>query len=177
MNSTMQSILRPLSLLVLMLFLALGANAAQAAERTLSFAVSGVVAALKVQPGDNVKAGTVLAVLDLIPFNARKRAADANAAANKLIVDLAEVKLTQMRELFDALSTSQEEVDKAVIEHAHAQANYEAANSKAEIAAWRLQRASLSSPFSGTVSAVPGYPGMVINTYAGSQAVIIIKAP
>lgn len=168
---------RQLSLTLLALLLFLGSNSAQAAERRLSFGVSGIVAALKVKRGDSVKAGTVLAVLDQTTFKARKRAADADVVAGRLIVELAAAKLNQMRELFDALSTSQEEVEKAEIGHAHALSGYEKAKSKAEIAAWRLQRATLRSPFAGTVSAVPGFPGMVINTYAGIQAVVTLNVP
>jgi len=168
---------RFLSCLVLTLLFSLSITQGQAGERKLSFAVSGVVATLNVRPGDRVTAGTVLAVLDQSPFKSRKRAADASATAAKLIVELAEVKRAQVQELFDALSTSQEEVDKVAIEHAHAVSAFEAAKSKAEIATWRLQRSSLTSPFSGTVSAVAGYPGMVINTYAGSQPVVIINTP
>jgi len=166
-----------LFLLVLTSLLSLGASAAQAGERKLAFGVSGVVETLKVKAGDKVAAGSVLAVLDQTPFKARKRAADVAAASAKLIVDLATVKLNQMRELFDALSTSQEEVEKAEIAHAKALTNYQSTKSKAEIAAWRLARASLVAPFAGTVSAVPGYPGMVINTYAGSSAVVVVKTP
>jgi multidrug resistance efflux pump len=154
-----------------------GLNLAQAAERKLSFAVSGVVAALKVKPGDSVRMGTVLAVLDQTTFKARKRAADASADSAKLIARLAETKLSQTRELFDALSTSQEEVERAEITNTHALVAYEQARAKAEIAAWRLQRATLRSPFAGTVSGLPGYPGMVINTYAGIQAVVSINVP
>ncbi len=168
---------RAIFLLVMASFLSLGASGAQAGERKLAFAVSGVVESIKVKAGDKVTAGSVLAVLDQTPFKAHKRAADVAAASTKLIVDLAAVKLNQMRELFDALSTSQEEVEKAAIAHANALSSYESANSKAEIAAWRLARASLVAPFAGTVSAVPGYPGMVINTYAGSATVVVINTP
>ena len=175
MNSKLNVVLRPLALLLLTLFLTLGANPAQAVDRKLSFGVSGVVITLKVKVGDHVKAGDVLAILDPTVHKARKRSADANAKASKLIVELAEVKLTQMRDLFDALSTSQEEVEKAEIAHAHAFATYEKARSRAEITGWRLHNTALKSPFSGTVTDVAGYPGMVINKFAGTQTVVIVN--
>lgn len=177
MNAILHPILRPLSFLVLALLLTMGASGAVAAERKLSFAVSGVIAALKVRSGDSVKAGAVLAVLDLTTFNARKRSADAKATSAKLILDLAEVKLNQIRELFDALSASQEEVEAAEISFANAQSSYQGAKAKAEVTAWRLQRATLRAPFSGTVSAVPGYPGMIINPYAVILPVVVVNAP
>ncbi|MBC8268207.1 MAG: biotin/lipoyl-binding protein [Rhodospirillaceae bacterium] len=175
MKSKMNVVMHPLALLALTLFLTLSANPAWAIDRKLSFGVSGVVIAVKVKSGDRVKAGDVLAILDPTIFKARKRSADANVKASKLILELAEVKLTQMRDLFDALSTSQEEVEKAEIAHAHALATYEKARSSAEITGWRLQRTLLKSPFAGTVTEVAGYPGMVINKFAGSQTVIIVN--
>ena len=162
--------------LVMTLFTFLMSNQAQASERKLAFAVSGVVAFVKVQTGEHVKAGSVLAVLDLVPFSAAKRSTDAASTSAKLILDLSKVRVRQVRELFDALSTSQEEVEKAEIAHANALSGYQSAISHAEIATWNLQRASLKSPFTGTVSAIPGYPGMVINTNAGSPTIVTINA-
>lgn len=164
-----------LSLLVVTLFIVLVTNQAQASERKLTFAVSGVVASVKIKTGEHVKAGSVLAVLDLVPFSAAKRSADAASISAKLILDLSKVRVKQVRELFDALSTSQEEVEKVKIEHANAMSGYQATKSNAEIATWNLQRATLKAPFSGTVSAILGYPGMVINTNAGSPTIVIIS--
>jgi len=168
---------RPVLLLVLAWFVLAGATQALAVERKLTFAVSGVVQSLKVKPGDAVKAGTILAVLDQTPFQARKQAADARASSARLIFEQTQVKRDQVRELYESLSASQEDVDKAEVAHANAKADFEVAQSKADISAWRLRRASLTSPFSGTVTAVPGYPGMVLNTYAGGQTVVIVNAP
>ena len=160
-----------LGLLVMTLF----TNQAKAVEHKLTFAVSGVVASIKVKTGDEVKVGTVLAVLDLTPFNAVKRSTDAVSSLAKLILGLSEVRLKQAHALFDALSTSGEEVERAEIEHAKALSGYQDAISQAEIVAWRLQQATLKAPFSGTVSAIPGYPGIVINTNVGNQSVVVIN--
>jgi len=168
--------IRRLFLFSLPLFMLASVHQAVAAERKLSFAVSGVVASVNVKAGQKVKVGTILAVLDQTTFIARKRSADAAAKSTKLILELADVKAVQVRELFDALSTSQEEVDNAETALANAQSAYEKAKSRAEIAGWRLQRSTLRAPFSGSVSSTPGYPGMVVNTYAGTQTVIVINA-
>ena len=172
MNSKMNiGISLSLGLLVMALF----ANQAKAGEHKLTFAVSGVVASVKVKTGDQVKVGTVLAVLDLIPFNAAKRSTDAASALAKLILDLSEVRLKQAHELFDALSTSGEEVERVKITHAKALLGSLDAKSQAQVAAWRLQQATLKASFSGTISAIPGYPGMVINTNVGNQFVVVVN--
>lgn len=173
----MNSLLRPISIFVLTLLVTLSFTQVEAADRKLSFGVSGIVAALKVRPGDSVKTGTVLAVLDMVPFKARQRSAAAAAKSAKLHFDQTEEKLTLTRELFDSLSTSQEQVELAEIAHANAQAAYEKAKSTAEIASWRLQRASLKAPFAGKVRAVPGYPGMVVNADGENPAVVVVNTP
>lgn len=160
---------------LLAVFLALTGFDAQAAERKLSFAVSGVVDSVKVRSGQTVEKGAVLAVLDPLPFAARKRAADAGAKAAQLIHDLARVRLEQVRELFDALSTSQEEVEKAETAHAEAQARSAEARARADLADWEWRRSRLTAPFAGTVAGVYGYPGLVINLQGGNQTVIALS--
>lgn len=175
MHKTPFSILRFLMAFTTFGFLLSMETSAQAAERKLSFAVSGVVASVKVKSGETVNVGSVLANLDQTTFVARKNAADAALDTARLVLQLAEVKAQQVRELFDALSTSQEEVDEAETALANARSGFEAAKSRVEIAGWRLRQATLTAPFSGTVSSVPGYPGMVVNTYAGTQTVIVVN--
>lgn len=176
MNTPMKKTVKSLLLLMMALPVLLCSQRAEAAERKLAFAVSGVVQSIQVKHGASVKAGTLLAQLDQTTFIARKQAADVAAKSAKLILGLAEVKAQQTRELFDALSTSQEEVDKAESELARAQTASAKAKAKADIAAWKLSRSSLRAPFSGTVSAIAGYPGMVVNLKAGTQTVVIVNA-
>jgi len=148
-----------------------------AAERALSFAVSGVVAGVKVSVGASVTKGDVLAVLDLTPFQAKKRAADVAVKATKTMFDLAGLRLTQMQELFDSLSTSAENVELAQTAHANAQMAYENARAAQALANWELARATLKAPFTGSVAATPGYPGQVVNLNAGTAAVVVINTP
>ena len=158
-----------------LLLLPLSANQANAAEHDLTFAVSGVVESIKVKIGDQVKVGTVLAILDLTTFNAVKRSTEATRTSAKVMLGFAEVKMKQAQELFDALSTSGEEVERAEVEYAKAFSDYQNARSQDEIANWRLQRATLKAPFSGIVSAVPGYPGIVVDISASNQTVVVIR--
>lgn len=148
-----------------------------AADRTLSFAVSGVVANIKVQSGAQVKQGQVLAVLDLVPFQADKRAADITVRSTKIILDLATRRLDQVRELFDALSTSAEQVELAETAQAQARIAYENARAKATQTGWRLGRASLKAPTAGTIASTPGYAGQVINLNAATQPVMVLSTP
>lgn len=145
-----------------------------AADRSLAFAVSGVVADVKVKAGQSVKVGDVLAVLDLKPFQAKKRAADAALKATKTIFELADLRYNQTRELFDALSTSAENVEIAETARAEALIAYENARRDVALAAWMLERASLKAPFAGTVSSVSGYAGMVVHVHAGTPTIVVV---
>jgi len=152
-------------------------TASWAADRALSFAVSGVVADIKVQPGASVGQGDVLAVLDLVPFQARVQAADAAVKASKVILDLASRRLQQTQELFDALSTSAEQVELAQTTQANAKMAYENARRDAALAAWKLGRATLKAPSAGTVASIPGYVGQVVNLNAETVAVVVVNTP
>lgn len=164
-------------LLAVVLFVVLlaGPSVTWAADRALSFGVSGVVAEVKVSAGASVAKGDVLAVLDLTPFQAKQRAAAAAAVATKVILDLADRRLQQTRELFDALSTSAEQVELAETAQAIAKIKYEAARRDATLADWNLKRATLAVPFAGTVAAIPGYVGQVVNMNAETATVVVVK--
>jgi len=148
-----------------------------AADRALGFAVSGVVAKIHVKAGNSVKAGDTLAALDLTPFQANKRAADAAEKASKIIFDLADLRFNQTQELFDALSTSAENVELAETARAQALMTYENARRDATLATWNLQRATLKAPFNGTVASTPGYAGQVVNVIAGMVTVVVVNTP
>lgn len=170
--------IRTLAVAVLLAGLALASpGPVRAAEHALAFAVSGVVAEIKVNVGDAVEAGQALAVLDTRPFLARKRAADAAVKATRTVLDLASLRLTQVQELFDALSTSAEQVEIATTAKAQATQAHEDAKAQAELAAWALERATLSAPFAATVSAVPGYAGQVVELAAGVSPVVTLNRP
>ncbi len=168
--------MRTLLIAIAMAVLTLSSTAAMAADRALGFAVGGVVAEVKVKVGQRVKAGDVLAVLDLRAFQAEKRAADAAHKATKSIFDIAVLRHTQTVELFDALSASAEDVQKAEIERDTALITYENARRDDAIAQWNLDRATLRAPFPGTVSAVPGYPGQVVTLMSSPVDVVVINA-
>jgi len=148
---------------------------ANAADKPLTFAVSGVVAKISVRSGTRVSQGTPLASLDLRPFEARKVAADARMAATQIELQQAELHLQQTQELYDSLSASSRDVDQAVLAHANAVASNEQATADAVQADWDLEHAVLRAPRSGVVGAVHGYPGLVINQNTKTPTVIVLR--
>ncbi len=149
-------------------------NQSFAGQRELSFAVSGVVSSVKVKSGDKIKEGNVIAYLDQTLFQSEKNAADHQYNSAKLVLELSKIRSKQLNDLFDSLSASKEEVEKAEIIEAKALAKYFSAKSRADRAFWRLKRSTLRSPFSGIVISVDGYEGMVINTDNKNPVIVVI---
>jgi len=159
-----------------LLFLA-PALAAQAAERGLAFAVAGVVSEILVKPGQTVSAGQPLARLDLRPFAARKKAADQSLLAAGSAHKFATDSLTRVKQLFDDLSTSGEELEKAETGLFKARAGLAEAKAHAAVMAWELERATLRAARAGMVKAIPGYPGLVVNPQAQITPVVVVETP
>jgi len=153
--------------------LALSAGPARA-ERALAFAVAGVVEAVLVKAGDGVEKGTELARLDLRVLRAEMAAAAAELKAARLELDLARKNLKRVKQLYDDLSTSLEELEEAELRVIDAEAGAETARADSEVAAWRFERGTLRAPAAGTVKGVPGYPGLVVEPEARFTPVVVL---
>ncbi len=160
---------------VVVLAAASAATGALAAERKLAFAVGGVVEKVMVKPGQRVSAGQPLAALDPAPLAARKKAAEAGLKAAQLVHIQAAENFERIRQLYDDLSTSREELEKAEKHLAEAAAHLEKSKARSVIAAWRLERATLRAPGAGVVKSVPGYPGLVVHPRAGFTPVVVLQ--
>ncbi|MDA1089890.1 MAG: biotin/lipoyl-binding protein [Proteobacteria bacterium] len=160
-----------------MLVIVLVSGTAFALERKLAFPVSGVVAKVMVTAGQPIKAGAPLARLDTRPLEAEKSAADAALVAANRKLEILSKNRDRVRQLFDDLSASGEQVELAEIQFVEAQAQQAHAKAMAVIAAWRLGQATLRAPEDGTVTAVRGYSGLVVNPAAEITAIIILSTP
>lgn len=146
-----------------------------AGERALTFAVRGVVAEVLVKRGQKVERGAVLARLDRRPLEAHKRAAKARLAAAAVGLESATRHRGRIKQLFDDLSTSGEELEQADLALAQARAKHARATARVDLAAWRLDRATLRASGAGIVKSVPGYPGMVIDSHARITPVVVLE--
>jgi len=150
---------------------------ALAADRGLSFAVSGVIAEIKVKPGMQIKKGAVLAVLDQRPLLALKKAGDVKVDVATAKYELLARRYEQTQQLFDALSASTENVEDAQLLADVANSELADAKAHASLIAWQVERSTLRAPFGGTVARVPGYPGMVVPDNGTVVPVIVIGVP
>lgn len=166
---------RPIAIIGLATLLSLSLPVSvKAAELALTFAVSGVVAEVRVKSGDAVGKGDVLAVLDRRPLEARKLAADARIASARVVHNLSKRRFEQIQELYDSLSASAEQVEKAEITYVNARADLADAKAKAAVYAWKLERATLTAPAAGSIARVPGYAGQVVNIHSASTQPVVV---
>ena len=176
MKSTSNVCNRLLGILFAAIVFSVGASAAQAAERKLTFAccVKGVIEEVLVKPGDKVQAGQPLARIDASMFKLRVGVEEAKVEAAELTYTVAKKNLQRQQELFDAISTTSSKVEEAEIKLANANANLLDARAHLELAKFKLAFATLKAPFDGTVASVPGFVGQVMNPDVPAEAVIVL---
>ena len=139
-------------------------------------AESGVLAELRVRPGERVGAGRVLAVLDAGVLGAAKTIAEADAAATAardaaaVELRLKERRLAALRELSAAGIGNAEEVERAVADVDLAAAAVRRAGEELRRAALevgriaaQLDRRSVRAPWSGTVVSVAREAGEAVS--------------
>jgi RND family efflux transporter MFP subunit len=165
----------------------------------LSARTMGSVLDVRVQPGDPVKAGQVVAVLDARDIETSRRQAeagrteaqdaqpeaDSGVEAAKAQLDLAESSHRRMKSLFDEKSITAQEFDEAEARLKTARASYEMAKAKRRqldarvhqadeaVAQTKLQAsfANVTAPFAGTVIERKAEPGMLASP--GTPIVVI----
>ncbi len=155
----------------------------------LSARTMGSILEVRVQPGDSVKAGQVIAVIDARDIETSRRQAeagrreaqdaqpeaDSGVVAAKAQLDLAESSHRRMKSLFDDKSITAQEFDEAEARLKTARAAYEMARAKRHqldskvqqadeaVAQTKLQAsyANVIAPFAGTVIERKAEPGML----------------
>ncbi|ABK44861.1 RND multidrug efflux membrane fusion protein MexE precursor [Magnetococcus marinus MC-1] len=150
-------------------------SVAHGAERQLSFAVDGVVTRLLVKPGMQVQAGTPLAELDRRVFQAELEAATQQHKAATLNYELAQQGWQRLRQLYDDLNASKQELEEAQLLLARAKAEQAATHRDLTLAQWRLGYSQLVAPTAGRIQAIPGFVGQVLNAQSGMAPVIILE--
>lgn len=142
----------------------------------LSTRVSGVVAEVRVKPGQRVKKGTVLLWLDKTILQAHLDEARAEHVRAQAEEGTAKRDLDQAQELFDRTVSSTSELDLARSRHVRTQAALGVARAHRVIAEKNLQDAELRAPFDGVVNAVPGAPGTVVAADCQPRPLVMFSA-
>jgi len=155
----------------------LAAGYAGAADRVeLTTRVSGVVAEVRVKPGERVGKGRVLLRLDTTVLQARLDEAAAESMRAEADAADAARELGRARELYERTVSSTTELDAAVLRDARAKAALAAAQARHAVAKKDLADAELRAPFAGVVQAVPGQPGTVVSVDCQPKTLVILGA-
>ena len=141
----------------------------------LSTRVSGVVAEVRVKPGQRVKKGALLLRLDPTILQAHLDEAAAERARAQADAGEAQRNLERAQELFNRSVSSTSELDDARLRDARAKAALGVARARQVIAHKNVQDAELKAPFDGVVSAVPGGVGTVVASDCQPKPLVIFS--
>lgn len=137
-------------------------------EADLAFRVAGKLLQRKVDTGDTVKAGAILATLDPADLKLNIQAAQANVRAAVSAQDTARAELDRNSALFDKQFISQAALDSYTNAYNTAQANVKAAQAQLDIAQNQASYTTLHSDKTGIITAVNAEAGQVV---AAGQAI------
>lgn len=123
----------------------------------------GIVQHIEVQPGQRVRSGDRLLVLDQRSYRARLRAAQASSRRAGILEEEARREFERAQELYDRTVLSQHELTVAEIGLREAEAALAAANAEVEGARMDIVQSQLTAPFDGIVVAVHAVQGQAVN--------------
>lgn len=155
-------------------------RAIQRAE--LAFAVSGRVVQVGVEPGDRVRRGQILAVLDEQPLSAQLAAANSEAESAAAQFEESRQRLDRLQKAIQANAASPAEIGAARLELSTAESALRKAKASQAAARWSLEQARLRAPIDGSVgmrtlevgqAAVPGAPVLTVDG-AGRELVVAL---
>lgn len=132
-------------------------------QRDLGLLQSGMLQTLKVKVGDKVKAGQLLAQLDIQALLAQQKAAVAFLEACKAAHKQAQTDWKRTKELHDQVLIAQHEMELVDTQLALAKAELAKAEAKLQQCDESLRQASLKAPFAGVVSALYADVGQALN--------------
>lgn len=128
-----------------------GLAAARRSSR-LGFQYGGLVDAVRVDVGDRVAEGDVLASLDLRVLNAQQAAARAAIAEAEASVDLARLTERRQQALLEQENVSQQRVDEAVANVAAAEARVALTRAQAEEVSQIIALSQIIAPYDGVIT-------------------------
>jgi RND family efflux transporter MFP subunit len=121
--------------------------------------IPGELQGLAVREGDTVKAGQVVAQVDVVEGRARMRQAQEQADAARAQIDIAERQFNNNKALVDQGFISKSSLDTSLNNLTAAQANHKAAVAAVDVTRKAVEDAVMRAPISGVVSQRLAQPG------------------
>jgi len=132
--------------------------------------VGGRLTELRVRPGDTVKAGDVLAVIDDTDIKIELAAAEIEIIGAQLRVEQAEANFKRTEALYNKRLTTRENFDNQHAVFAIAKNDYERAKKRLDLIEDRRNKTQIIAPADGTVLEVPVAVGQVVVAAASVSA-------
>ncbi len=142
----------------------------------LSVPVSGVIAQVNVDVGDQVKRNQVLLALDDAPFKAAVARAQALVTQRKVERSEAERDLKQAQALYDRTVLSTVDLENAKNKQTQAAAGLLAASAALDEARWRLRVSAIRAPYDGMVIQRQAQPAQTVATDIKPQILLVFAA-
>lgn len=121
---------------------------------TLSSVVNGVVAELKVKPGQRVKKGQLLLRLQQDVFTSRLRAAESMSQARQDLSKEARAELQRTQEMYDNSMLSEHELEIKRLAAIMAEAEYKQSQTELAAARFEQQQSVVQAPFDALITNV-----------------------
>lgn len=132
-------------------------------QTSLAFQVNGIIAERKVEAGQSVDAGTVIATLNQSDFLARQKAAAAALRAADRNYQKATNDLQRGKTLFANKSIGEEQLEAYQVAFESAEQQRQQARSQLQQADNALDYTRLKAPQAGVLVSVTAEPGLVVN--------------
>lgn len=141
----------------------LAATVAWGQRLSMGTLMAGIVQQVEVRPGQRVRSGERLLVLDQRSYRARLRAAQARLQHAELAQAEARREFERAQELYARTVLSDHELRVAEIGLREAEAMRASANADVAEAHQDIEQSQLTAPFDGVVVAVHALPGQAVN--------------
>lgn len=132
-------------------------------ETHMSFKVAGLISSLKVNIGDRVKKGQLIASIDPVDYNIQvdQAVAQMNAAESQLV----KVRSTydRVEKLYESNSVSLSDYENAKAGLAATQSQYEAATNQVQAARNQSSYTRMIAPYNGIITDLPGEANEVVS--------------
>jgi|TARA_R110002124_G_scaffold278486_1_gene450470 RND family efflux transporter MFP subunit len=145
---------------------------APARQAQLSAQVSGRIETVRVQPGDSVSKGDVLAQIDVETLTLELQQARSNADSARAQLSLASVQLERAQQLIDRGVSTTSSLDEAQSTVAQLRASLSALEDQVAGAELRLRNATVRAPYDGVISARSAEPGQYVSIGAPLVTVV-----
>jgi len=128
----------------------------------LSFRISGLIKEIYFEEGDLVPAGSLVAIMDQLPYSDQVSQEEANVQSIRASLNNADILLKRRNELIGDGSISQEDLDNATSNKTVLEANLKSAQAALAVSSTNLEFTKIYSPVEGTILSRIREPGTVV---------------